>query len=109
MPGTGLARDAPAFQRFLFLSVLPRVLPLLRLLLSPNVHTAAESGGALARLAMGKAGDVGGKYFEGEKEVKSSVASYEVGKQEDLWRWTVRALARDETERVGFGEVWGGF
>lgn len=106
MPGTGLARDAPPALRFIWLSILPRLIWLLRLLLSPNVHTDVESGFALARLGVGE--DVQGKtgvYYEGLKEIGSSVDSRDVGKQEELWEWTVKAVARDEGERRAFEEV----
>ena len=107
MPGTGLARDASPFLVFIWLKILPRLLPLLRLLLSSsNVHTPKESGFALARLAVGE--DVAGKtgvYFEGLTQRKSSVDSYDVAKQDDLWEWTAKAVARDAGERRGFDEV----
>ncbi|ESZ92203.1 dehydrogenase/reductase [Sclerotinia borealis F-4128] len=77
MPGTGLAREANKFDSFLWNSVLPYILGLLRLLVSPNVHTPAESGAALARLAI--SADVEGttgKHFEGLEEIKSSLDSY---------------------------------
>lgn len=103
MPGTGLARQTTGIQRFLWLHVLPAVLPLLRLLVSKNIHSPQESGEALARLAVGK--DVEGEsgvYYEGTKPIKSSEASYDKGKQDDLWQWTAKALARDEAERSRF-------
>lgn len=103
MPGTGLAREANRFENWLWNSVLPHLLGLLRLLVTKNTHTPAESGAALARLAVGA--DVEGttgKYFEGLKEIRSSVDSYDEGKQEDLWNWTVRYLAKDDQERARF-------
>ena len=106
MPGTGLARDAAPFLQFLWHRVLPRLIPLLRVLLSPNVHTDAESGFALARLGVGE--DVQGKtgvYFEGLKEIKTSVDSYKVEKQDDLWEWTVKTVAKDEGERRSFEQI----
>ena len=108
MPGTGLARDAPAAQRFIWNKVLPSTLPLLRRLISPNIHTTKDSGESLAHLAVGDLGGVfaDGKYFEGRKEIKSSVASYEVAKQEDLWEWTINAVAKDEAEKSAFEFVY---
>lgn len=106
MPGTGLARDAGPVLRFLFLRVLPSVIPLLRMLVSPNVHTAGESGEALARLAVG--GDVGGvsgKYFEGTREIESSKDSYVVEKQEDLWKWTLDTVSKDGEEKASFEKL----
>lgn len=100
MPGTGLARDAGAVLNFAFTRILPKMIPLLRLLYSPNVHTAEESGRALARLATGK--EVEGKsglYYEGTREIKSSKISYDESKQEDLWQWSVETLARNAEEQ----------
>ncbi|MCJ1315446.1 hypothetical protein MMC15_000765 [Xylographa vitiligo] len=103
MPGTGLVRDAPWPMPWLFVHVLPHAIPLLRRLLNPNIYTAHESGLALARLAVG--GDVegvSGKYFQGMKQMESSVESYELPKQEDLWAWTAKHVAVDEAEASGF-------
>jgi NAD(P)-dependent dehydrogenase (short-subunit alcohol dehydrogenase family) len=107
MPGTGLAREASRLERFLWIKVLPRIMPLLRLLISPNIHNPEESGAALARLATGADVDgVSGKYFEGLKEIKSSKDSYDERKQDDLWEWTVKYLAKgDEAELTRFEEL----
>jgi NAD(P)-dependent dehydrogenase (short-subunit alcohol dehydrogenase family) len=104
MPGTGLARDASPVVRFLFSSVLPHLLPLLRLIIGANVHQPPESGAALAKLAVST--DVSGKYYEGAKAIKSSDASYDTEKQEDLWNWTLKAVAKDEAERREFEKVY---
>lgn len=102
MPGTGLAREASGIEKFLWYRVLPQVIPLLRWLISHNIHTPRESGEALARLAVGQDVEgVSGRYFEGQKEIRSSKDSLDKAKQEDLWRWTVDAVARDE-EKVAF-------
>ena len=108
MPGTGLARDAGPVLQFLWIYVFPWLIPLFRLLIGPNVHTPAESGFALARLAVGDDGGVKGKtgvYFEGLKEIKSSVDSYKEDKQDDLWEWTAKTVAKDEAERKRFAEL----
>ncbi|KAK8129204.1 hypothetical protein PG999_001584 [Apiospora kogelbergensis] len=79
MPGTGLGREAGAAARFVWHS----------------------SGAALARLAVGDdAGvrGVTGKYFEGRTEIPSSTDSYNVEKQEDLWRWTVGFVSGGDEE-----------
>ena len=99
VPGTGLARDAGGLMKFLWLRVLPKVIPLLRVLVSPNIHTAEDSGQSLAWLA----GDEqvtakSGLYYEGRKDIKSSMESYEEGKQEDLWGWTVKHVAEGPEE-----------
>jgi len=50
MPGTGLPREAPAPIRFIANHVFPHVIPLLRRVYLPNVHTVEESGDALGGL-----------------------------------------------------------
>ncbi|KAK3617962.1 hypothetical protein LTR56_018444 [Elasticomyces elasticus] len=106
MPGTGLAREANPIQRFLWHEVLPRILPLLRSLISPNIHTPRESGQALARLAIGDdVAGVSGKYFEGMKAIKSSQDSYSTEKQNELWEWTVLFIAENPTEEKGSKEL----
>ncbi|KAK6844396.1 dehydrogenase/reductase [Apiospora arundinis] len=109
MPGTGLGREAGAVARFLWHNVMPRTIPVLRALTrSSNIHPPAESGAALAWLAVGEdAGVKGvtGKYFEGRREIRSSKDSYNVEKQEDLWQWTVGFLSgRYEEARRRFEE-----
>jgi NAD(P)-dependent dehydrogenase (short-subunit alcohol dehydrogenase family) len=103
MPGTGLAREAGGMMKFMWNRVLPKILPLLRLMISHNIHTPKESGEALALLAVGTS--VRGKsglYYEGTEEIKSSEESYDHVKQEDLWRWTVNTLAQNEREQEDF-------
>ena len=106
MPGTGLAREFPRILQFLWHHVLPHMIWLLRLVLSPNIHTIEDSGFALARLGVGE--DVKGKsgvYYEGLKEHRSSDASRQVPQQDDLWEWTVKTVAKDEAERLSFEQV----
>ncbi len=87
MPGTGLAREAAAPLRFLWHHVLPRMIPLLRRVLSPNVHPPAESGAALARLVSDPAlAAVSGRYFEGTREIASSAESYDEARTRQLWQ-----------------------
>jgi NAD(P)-dependent dehydrogenase (short-subunit alcohol dehydrogenase family) len=103
MPGTGLARGYAPILRWIWLKILPRLIPLLRRLLNPNTHSAKESGLALARLAAGDDVEgVSGVYFEGIREIKSSIYSYDVEKQDDLWRWTGEHVARDKEELHSF-------
>jgi NAD(P)-dependent dehydrogenase (short-subunit alcohol dehydrogenase family) len=86
MPGTGLAREYAWPLRWLWFNVLPRITGLLRLLISPNIHTAEASGAALARLVADPAlAFATGKYFEGLKEIPSSPESYDEGRAEALW------------------------
>lgn len=103
MPGTGLARDNTAFLRFIWYQILPRITPLLRMMMGPNVHSTRESGQALARLAIGDdVQGVSGKYFEGVKEIKSGKLSYDEERQEELWGWTTKFVGRDEDEEARF-------
>ncbi len=106
MPGTGLARDYPAPMKFLWNQVLPRMMPVLRFAISPNIHSAGESGAALARLAVGQEVEgVSGVYYEGQKQIDSSVESKVVEKQEDLWAWTLKYVAKDEGELSAFEKL----
>ena len=107
MPSTGLARDAPAFLQFIWNHILPYCHPLLRLLLrSDNIHSPAESGRALAYVALSAdVSGVSGRYYEGKREIRSSAASYDKAKQDDLYEWTINFLARNKEEAslfVGF-------
>jgi NAD(P)-dependent dehydrogenase (short-subunit alcohol dehydrogenase family) len=87
MPGTGLVRDGSVPLRFLWHQILPRILPLLRRAISPNIHTPAESGAALARLALDSSLEgVSGKYFEGIREIPSSTESYDAVRAKELWQ-----------------------
>jgi NAD(P)-dependent dehydrogenase (short-subunit alcohol dehydrogenase family) len=96
MPGTGLMREAPAPFRFVAKRILPRALPLLRRVYSPNVHTAQESGTALARLVTNPAlAATTGEYFEGLEPIRSSDESYNEQRAEELW--TASLLLTDET------------
>ncbi|KAK8040165.1 hypothetical protein PG993_008576 [Apiospora rasikravindrae] len=109
MPGTGLGREAGTVARFLFSKVMPRTIPLMRVLArTDNIHHPSESGAALARLAVGDddgVRGVTGKYFEGHREIRSSKDSYDVKKQNDLWQWTVESLSGgDEETRKRFDE-----
>lgn len=102
-PGTGLVRNGKGFENFLWTKVLPRLLPLLRLLINPNIHTPEHSGLMMSQLVTRSEQQIGsGYYYEGTKRIKSSEASYDKDKQEDLWQWTVKAIASNEAEREAF-------
>jgi len=106
MPGTGLARDANAFEHFLWNHVLTHLIPLLRLLVLKHTNTVQESGAELAALALGdSSGGRSGEYYEGYKVIGSSALSYDEAKQEDLWAWTLQCVARDEGEREKFARL----
>ncbi|KAM0815606.1 hypothetical protein AB5N19_01405 [Seiridium cardinale] len=101
MPGTGLGRGLNKIEIFMWYYVFPRIIPLLRYFFVSNVHTAEESGKALARLAVGEDVEgVSGKYFEGQKEIKSSKDSYDEKKQEDLWAWAVNFPSRGDANEL---------
>jgi NAD(P)-dependent dehydrogenase (short-subunit alcohol dehydrogenase family) len=103
VPGTGLAREASPILRAVWIYVLPNILPVLRCLISPNIHTARESGANLARLAVGDdVKGVSGVYYEGSKEIKSSKDSYDKAKQDDLWEWTLKNTAANKEEITKF-------
>ncbi|KAF2470443.1 NAD(P)-binding protein [Lindgomyces ingoldianus] len=107
MPGTGLAREYSPVLRFIWLKIMPRIIPLLRVVVrTKNVHSAEESGQNLAWVAVGEGGKgKNGVYFEGRKEIKSSKESYVKEKQEALWGWTVGFLGESEEEQKAFEKV----
>ncbi|MEY4578339.1 MAG: hypothetical protein RL701_3042 [Pseudomonadota bacterium] len=87
MPGTGLAREYSAPMRWLWSFVMPKMLPLMRLLITRNIHTTEDSGAALARLITDPAlASTNGKYFEGLREIRSSVESYADSRATELWQ-----------------------
>ncbi|KAJ0421494.1 short-chain dehydrogenase [Aspergillus carlsbadensis] len=99
MPGTGLARSGNAVERVVWFRVLPKVLPLLRVVLFQNIHTPPVSGEALAWVAASnEAKRTTGVYYEGKREIKSSEVSYDKDRQEDLWEWTVNNIATNPEE-----------
>tara|TARA_R110000744_G_scaffold359446_2_gene466763 strand:- start:694 stop:1608 length:915 start_codon:yes stop_codon:yes gene_type:complete len=80
-PGTGLAKTYSPFMRFLWKNVFP-VLTLLK----SNIHTPAQAGRNLAKLAYSeKYKDLKGIYFSDSKVVKTSVDSYNKDFQKSLW------------------------
>jgi NAD(P)-dependent dehydrogenase (short-subunit alcohol dehydrogenase family) len=86
VPGTGLTREAPAPMHFAASHVLPRIVPLLRRVMNPNIHTIRESGDALARMLTDPAlAGTTGRYFEGRREIRSSDESYDEARAERLW------------------------
>ena len=89
MPGTGLGRDYTPFQRFVWNRVMPGLTPIV-----PNVNTPAQSGRALARLAVDPDLEgVTGAYFMGARPVASSIDSYDRRKARDLWETSARLVA----------------
>ncbi|KAF2707368.1 NAD(P)-binding protein [Pleomassaria siparia CBS 279.74] len=110
MSNTSFNRNASPLLNWIALHAHPSLVPIVRFLLgTENVHLPAESGAALARLAVGDDEGVKGKtgvYFEGLKEIPSSVQTQEVDLQEELWEWTVKFVGEssEEVERFRKGE-----
>lgn len=100
MPGTGLSRNAGSVLKFLWHHVLPRLIPLLRATYHHNIWKPQESGAHLAFVASKES--TSGVYYEVQKPIKSSVDSYDEAKQEDLWAWTIKTVAKDEAEAQEF-------
>jgi NAD(P)-dependent dehydrogenase (short-subunit alcohol dehydrogenase family) len=87
MPGSGLARDYSPAQRFVWRFIGP----VLRLL--PNVNSTRTSGSRLAALAVDSSFEgVTGRYYEGAKQIRSSVDSYDTTKALDLWMSSERLV-----------------
>ncbi len=82
MPGTGLARDYPGYQRLAWRYVLPALT-----LVHRGVNTPRRSAAALARLVDDPSlQDVSGGYFSGGKAIASSEESHDRDKAVDLWQ-----------------------
>jgi NADPH-dependent curcumin reductase CurA/NAD(P)-dependent dehydrogenase (short-subunit alcohol dehydrogenase family) len=88
MPGSGLARDYGALQRFAWRFVMPAM----RML--PQVRGVEQSGRDLAMLVGDPAYEsVTGRYFDGLKPIRSSADSYDLEKARDLWETSDRFVA----------------
>ncbi len=94
VPGTGLARNYPPHLKFISDYIFKALI-----LFHPNVNSAKNSGKRLANLAYAnKYKDAKGKYFEGEKEIKSSIDSYNKEYQNSLWKSSIELLGIKENE-----------
>ncbi|KAF1844047.1 NAD(P)-binding protein [Cucurbitaria berberidis CBS 394.84] len=103
---TNLARNASWIVRFLSLNVAPRLVPLLRAVVSSNINLASESGENLAWLAVGN--EVRGKkgvYFEKRGEHCVSKQAEQEELQEELWRWTIDKVAESPEEKARFAKI----
>ncbi|TWF92604.1 SDR family NAD(P)-dependent oxidoreductase [Saccharopolyspora dendranthemae] len=86
MLDTALGRSMPAPVRFALEHVLPRFTWLLRRVLTDNIHTAEESGRALAWVTTApELAGTTGRYFDGRRDVRSSEESYDAARAEQLW------------------------
>jgi hypothetical protein len=86
MPGTGLALDYTAGERFIW----NFILPVMRFFI-PNVNTPQQFEQALARLLLEpKLEGVTGMYFEGLRPIHSSRDSYDLEKAGELWCTSIR-------------------
>ncbi len=85
-PGTGLAKTYSPFMRFLWKNVLP-VLTLFK----RNVNTPKQAGKNLATLAFDeKFSKLKHSYFSDGKVIKSSIDSYNVYFQRELWNSSLK-------------------
>ncbi|ETS77787.1 hypothetical protein PFICI_09849 [Pestalotiopsis fici W106-1] len=100
MPGTGLAREGGPVFKFVWHSILPRMVPLIRRIVPFSVWTVQESGENLAWVASEQS--TTGVLYDGRKEIDPSDATSDEEKQEDLWEWTVKTLAISEAEMKEF-------
>lgn len=96
MPGSGLARDYGAAQRF----VGKYILPALRLFV-PNVNSTGASGKVLAQLVSEPRFEgVTGKYFVGHEAQRSSDESYDREKATELWEASARLVDLRSEETI---------
>ena len=99
MPGTGLARDYPAYQRLAWRYLMPALT-----VMRPGINTPRTSGRALARLVSdpGLEG-VTGRYWSGREEIRSSEESYDLSKADDLWQTSVALTALERSAALDPG------
>lgn len=65
------------------------------------VSTPPKSGAALALLVTSSAFEgVSDRYIQIESDKRSSDDSYDLSKQDDLWRWTVDNLATSDDQKA---------
>ncbi len=106
MPGTGLARDYGPVARFASDRVLPLLQPVFGMF-GMNIHTVGASGKALARLVTDpKLELVSGRYFEGEKEIRSSELSYDQENAKELWETSAELVGLGSEGAALLAESW---
>jgi light-dependent protochlorophyllide reductase len=93
VPGSGLAREYPAFARVVWNSVMPAMASALTRFI-PGVSTAPKSGTALAQLVLEpRLAAHGARYYPSHTrwyETPSSEQSYDVGRARELWEASIR-------------------
>ena len=95
-PGTGLARDAGAFERFGWNVLLPLMRPLF-----PDMSTPEAVAKGLAHLVLDPALEhTTGKYFEGMNERASSQESYDQHKAAELWEASAELVQLQPSETI---------
>ena len=95
-PGTGLARDAGAFERFGWNVLLPLMRPLF-----PDMSTPEAAAKGLAHLVLDPALEhTTGKYFEGMNERASSQESYDHYKAAELWKASAELVQLQPGETI---------
>lgn len=80
MPGTGLARDYPAYQRLAWRYLMPALA-----VVAPGINTPRRSARALARL-LGDPPPPSGRYWSRGRELPSSAESHDEAAAADLWQ-----------------------
>ncbi|WP_198343566.1 SDR family NAD(P)-dependent oxidoreductase [Paenibacillus senegalimassiliensis] len=96
MPETGLARSWSPFLRFVSRYILGMLI-----LVHPQVNTTAKSGRRLAALVTSpQFEDSTGKYYEGVKEIPSSVMSYNLVNRKNLWNVSVELTKLKASESI---------
>lgn len=88
VPGTGLARDAGAGQRFAMAYVMPL------LTLTPVSVNARTAGRALAQLMLGDRPADSGAYINLSRQQRSSDESYDPSREQELWTTCERLSVR---------------
>jgi light-dependent protochlorophyllide reductase len=95
MPGTGLARDYPLYQRLAWRFVLPALT-----VVRGDVNTPRQSGRALADLITDPALDgCSGRYWSGRREAPSSAESHDQAKANDLWQTSLELVGLEKVTR----------
>ncbi|NOU81873.1 SDR family NAD(P)-dependent oxidoreductase [Paenibacillus sp. LMG 31459] len=96
MPGTGLAQSYTPILKFVWNYIMP-----VMTLFVPNVNTVRQSGRALANLVTdGKLSQTTAKYYEGKKEIKSSIFSYNNDNWKSLWSASIKMTKLEQAETL---------